>query len=302
MCIYREKGIIMIYIKIDDNTFYDDAIVLVRSFYPRTEVTAYKGDDSNYNGMCHSDNNERIDNNSSYINDNGKCSSNNSKNNMTTCGNIGEDDMIIDIKVPDVTGLNKSQMHDKFKSYLYDYLSEKTGKTLPWGYLTGVRPSKIAYVMLEDGESEDTIKKHFMDKHKASEEKAELALKVAKKEMDILNRIDYKNGYSLYIGIPFCPSICLYCSFSSYALGAYKDYVDSYLDALIKEMEFVSESMKGRRLDTVYFGGGTPTTLSAAQLDRLITELKRLFDINGCHEFTVEAGRPDSITLDKLQV
>lgn len=120
--------------------------------------------------------------------------------------------------------------------------------------------------------------------------------------MDILNRIDYKNGYSLYIGIPFCPSICLYCSFSSYALGAYKDYVDSYLDALIKEMEFVSESMKGRRLDTVYFGGGTPTTLSAAQLDRLITELKRLFDIDGCHEFTVEAGRPDSITLDKLQV
>ena len=136
----------------------------------------------------------------------------------------------------------------------------------------------------------------------ASEQKAELALNVARKEMDILNRIDYKNGYSLYIGIPFCPSICLYCSFSSYALGAYKDYVDSYLDALIKEMEFVSGAMKGRRLDTVYFGGGTPTTLSAAQLDRLITELKRLFDIDGCHEFTVEAGRPDSITLDKLKV
>lgn len=170
------------------------------------------------------------------------------------------DDMVIDIKVPDVTGLNKSQMHDKFKSYLYDYLSKKTGKTLPWGYLTGVRPSKIAYMMLEDGESEETIKRHFMDKHKASRQKAELALKVARKEMDILNRIDYKNGYSLYIGIPFCPSICLYCSFSSYALGAYKDYVDSYLDALIKEMEFVSGAMKGRRLDTVYFGGGTPTT------------------------------------------
>lgn len=302
MCIYREKGIIMIYIKIDDNTFYDDAIVLVRSFYPRIEVTAYKGDDSNYNGMCHSDNNERIDNNSSYINDNGKCSSNNSKNNMTTCGNIGEDDMIIDIKVPDVTGLNKSQMHDKFKSYLYDYLSEKTGKTLPWGYLTGVRPSKIAYVMLEDGESEDTIKKHFMDKHKASEKKASLAINVAKKEMDILNKIDYKNGYSLYIGIPFCPSICLYCSFSSYALDAYKNYVDDYLDALIKEMTFVARAMKGRRLDTVYFGGGTPTTLGAAQLDRLITALKELFDIDGCHEFTVEAGRPDSITRDKLKV
>ena len=251
----------MIYIKIDNDTFYDDAIVLVRSFYPRMEVKAYKQDT------------------------------------VAT-----EADRVIDITVPDMTGLNKSEMHDKFKSYLYDRLSQMTGKTLPWGYLTGVRPSKIAYVMLEDGEDEQTIKKHFMDKHKASEKKASLAINVAKKEMDILNKIDYKNGYSLYIGIPFCSSICLYCSFSSYALDAYKNYVDDYLDALIKEMTFVARAMKGRRLDTVYFGGGTPTTLGAAQLDRLITALKELFDIDGCHEFTVEAGRPDSITRDKLKV
>ena len=251
----------MIYIKIDNDTFYDDAIVLVRSFYPRMEVKAYKQDT------------------------------------VAT-----EADKVIDITVPDMTGLNKSEMHDKFKSYLYDRLSQMTGKTLPWGYLTGVRPSKIAYVMLEDGEDEQTIKKHFMDKHKASEKKASLAINVAKKEMDILNKIDYKNGYSLYIGIPFCPSICLYCSFSSYALDAYKNYVDDYLDALIKEMTFVARAMKGRRLDTVYFGGGTPTTLGAAQIDRLITALKELFDIDGCHEFTVEAGRPDSITRDKLKV
>ena len=222
----------MIYIKIDNDTFYDDAIVLVRSFYPRMEVKAYKQDTV-----------------------------------------VTEDDKVIDITVPDMTGLNKSEMHDKFKSYLYDRLSQMTGKTLPWGYLTGVRPSKIAYVMLEDGEDEQTIKKHFMDKHKASEKKASLAINVAKKEMDILNKIDYKNGYSLYIGIPFCPSICLYCSFSSYALDAYKNYVDDYIDALIKEITFVARAMKGRRLDTVYFGGGTPTTLGAAQLDRLITAL-----------------------------
>ena len=224
----------MIYIKIDNDTFYDDAIVLVRSFSPRIEVKAYKQDTV-----------------------------------------VTEDDKVIDITVPDMIGLNKSEMHDKFKSYLYDRLSQMTGKTLPWGYLTGVRPSKIAYVMLEDGEDEQTIKKHFVNKHKASEKKASLAINVAKKEMDILNKIDYKNGYSLYIGIPFCPSICLYCSFSSYALDAYKNYVDDYLDALIKEMTFVARAMKGRRLDTVYFGGGTPTTLGAAQLDRLITALTR---------------------------
>ena len=121
----------MIYIKIDNDTFYDDAIVLVRSFYPRMEVKAYKQDT------------------------------------VAT-----EADKVIDITVPDMTGLNKSEMHDKFKSYLYDRLSQMTGKTLPWGYLTGVRPSKIAYVMLEDGEDEQTIKKHFVNKHKASEKKA----------------------------------------------------------------------------------------------------------------------------------
>ena len=251
----------MIYIKIDNDVFYDDAVVLVRSFYPRTEVMALKADSK-----------------------------------------PEEKDEILSIEVPDVTGLDKKNAHEVFKDSLYKKLSEKTGKKLPWGYLTGVRPSKIAYTMLEEGATKEQIKKHFMDKHYASEEKAELALTVARKELDILTDMDYKTGYSLYIGIPFCPSICLYCSFSSYALGAYKDYVDNYVDALIKEIRFVAESMKGRRLDTVYFGGGTPTTLGAAQLDRLITALKELFDIDGCHEFTVEAGRPDSITRDKLKV
>ena len=156
--------------------------------------------------------------------------------------------------------------------------------------------------MLEEGISEEQITKHFTDKHYASGEKAKLALTVAKKELDILTKMDYKAGYSLYIGIPFCPSICLYCSFSSYALGAYKDYVDSYLDALIKEIHFVADAMKGKRLDTVYIGGGTPTTLSASQLDRLLTEVENAFDLSHCLELTVEAGRPDSVSLDKFKV
>ena len=251
----------MIYIKIDNDVFYDDAVVLVRSFYPRTEVMALKADSK-----------------------------------------PEENDEILSIEVPDITGLDKKNAHEVFKDSLYKKLSEKTGKKLPWGYLTGVRPSKIAYTMLEEGATEEQIKKHFMDKHYASEEKAELALTVAKKELDILTDMDYKTGYSLYIGIPFCPSICLYCSFSSYALGAYKDYVDNYVDALIKEIRFVAESMKGRRLDTVYMGGGTPTTLSAAQLDKVLTVVEEAFDLSRCRELTVEAGRPDSVTPDKFKV
>ena len=210
-----------------------------------------------------------------------------------------EKDEILSIEVPDVTGLDKKNAHEVFKDSLYKKLSEKTGKKLPWGYLTGVRPSKIAYTMLEEGATKEQIKKHFMDKHYASEDKAELALTVARKELDILTDMVYKTGYSLYIGIPFCPSICLYCSFSSYALGAYKDYVDNYVDALIKEIRFVAESMKGRRLDTVYMGGGTPTTLSAAQLDKVLTVVEEAFDLSRCRELTVEAGRPDSVTPDK---
>ena len=251
----------MIYIKIDNDVFYDDGVVLVRSFYPRTEVMALKADSK-----------------------------------------PEEKDEILSIEVPDVTGLDKKNAHEVFKDSLYKKLSEKTGKKLPWGYLTGVRPSKIAYTMLEEGATKEQIKKHFMDKHYASEEKADLALTVARKELDILTDMDYKTGYSLYIGIPFCPSICLYCSFSSYALGAYKDYVDNYVDALIKEIRFVAESMKGRRLDTVYMGGGTPTTLSAAQLDKVLTVVEEAFDLSRCRELTVEAGRPDSVTPDKFKV
>ena len=156
--------------------------------------------------------------------------------------------------------------------------------------------------MLEEGCTRKDILDEFTVKHLASEEKALLALNVASTEKDILESLDYKNGYSLYIGIPFCPTTCLYCSFTSYSLASYKDKVDRYLDALIKEMEYVSELCKDKRLDTVYFGGGTPTTLEPYQLDRLLNALYRLFPMENVRELTVEAGRPDSITLDKLSV
>ena len=127
-------------------------------------------------------------------------------------------------------------------------------------------------------------------------------MQVAKTEKKILEDIDYTNGYSIYIGIPFCPTTCLYCSFTSYSLAANRSKVDLYLDALVKEMRFVADRMKGRRLDTVYFGGGTPTTLEPEQLDRLLNELEADFDMSTVKELTVEAGRPDSVTVQKLEV
>lgn len=253
----------MIYIKISDMDFYDDAVVLIKSFYPRTEVMQYQ---------------EQAE--------------------QTRTAQ----DIVIEPEVPEKDGRSKKELHEAFKCTLYTKLSAQLNKTLPWGYLTGVRPSKIAYTLLEKGVDREQILEEFTKKHLVSEKKAQLALQVAQTEKSILEKMDYKNGYSLYIGIPFCPTTCLYCSFTSYSLAAYQSKVQPYLEALLKEMKYVSEAMRGRRLDTVYFGGGTPTTLSAGQLDMLLTELERQFDLSACRELTVEAGRPDSITYEKLCV
>ena len=191
---------------------------------------------------------------------------------------------------------------DCFKRFLYESLSDITGKTLPWGNLTGIRPTKIAYGMLEEGKSEDEILTYLEKKHFVSEEKSSLSIDIAKRERELLSGVHYEGGYSLYIGIPFCPTTCLYCSFTSFAIGAYRKQVDDYVDCLIKEMEYVSKRYADKILDSVYIGGGTPTTLEAHQLERLLGRVKELFDFSRVKEFTVEAGRPDSVTEEKLQV
>lgn len=189
-----------------------------------------------------------------------------------------------------------------FKRFLYNVLSEATGKTLPWGNLTGIRPTKIAYGMLEQGSGDQIILDFYKNNHYVSSEKAALSLEIAKRERELLSHIHYEGGYSLYIGIPFCPTTCLYCSFTSFPIAGYRDLVDKYLDCLIREMEQTSTAMKGQILDSVYIGGGTPTTLEPRQLDRLLAKLKSLFDFSTVQEFTVEAGRADSITEEKLKI
>ena len=191
---------------------------------------------------------------------------------------------------------------DAFKGFLYKSLCTHTGITLPWGNMTGIRPTKIAMSMLLEGKTHEEILAYYQEKHYVSEEKALLSIDIAKRERQILSSLHYENGYSLYIGIPFCPTTCLYCSFTSYPIGAHRKRVEQYIDCLIKEMDYIREVYKDKILDTVYIGGGTPTTLEAEQLDRLITALKEHFDFNTVQEFTVEAGRADSISREKLEV
>lgn len=185
---------------------------------------------------------------------------------------------------------------------VYRILSQETGKTLPWGILTGVRPTKLVVEMLEAGEKVTVIREHMKDEYLCSGEKIEVSLRVAENERRLLEKIDYRKGYSLYLGIPFCPTTCHYCSFTSFPLKGFGQWVEPYLDALEKEIDAASTIFPDRPLHTVYIGGGTPTTLSPEQLERVITRVKKRFDLSSCVEFTVEAGRPDSVTPEKLRV
>lgn len=185
---------------------------------------------------------------------------------------------------------------------LYQWLCDFTGNQMAWGILTGIRPTKILMHQLEAGLSEEEAVGWMQERYFVSEEKANLSLDIAKREKKLLDQLDYKEGYSLYVGIPFCPSICSYCSFSSSPIGEWEEKVDGYLDALCKELTFVAEQSRGKKLNTIYVGGGTPTTLSASQLDRLLTHLESSFSYEDVLEVTVEAGRSDSITREKLEV
>lgn len=197
---------------------------------------------------------------------------------------------------------DRKETKNALKQMVYSLLAEKTGEELPWGTLTGIRPTKIPMHFLEEGWKNTQIAEYMRKTYGVSREKTALAIATANREKAILADIDYENGYSLYIGIPFCPSICLYCSFGSHPLKQWESRVDEYLDALIKELAFTADAFAGKKLQSIYIGGGTPTTLTPAQSDRLLRAVTGTFDLSEVREFTVEAGRPDTITEEKLEV
>lgn len=198
----------------------------------------------------------------------------------------------------------KKYVKAELKRLVYKTLKELTKKELPWGALTGIRPVKLATGLIERNPklSDEDVCRYLKENYLVSDKKAALSISIARKEYELLKSIDYKNGYSLYIGIPFCPTTCLYCSFTSYPIKAYQKKTEPYLKALLKEVEYVAKEFQHKRLNSIYFGGGTPTTLEADQLERILSAVQENFDLTYCQEFTVEAGRPDSITEEKLQI
>ncbi len=187
------------------------------------------------------------------------------------------------------------------KQLMYRELCKEIGHGLPWGSLTGIRPTRIPMQMLYENKSEAEIREYMRVTFFVSEEKTDLAYNIALREKKILDEIDYEGNYSIYIGIPFCPTTCLYCSFTSFPIASWKKTVDDYLLCVKKEIDYVAEAFKDKKLNTVYIGGGTPTTLEPYQMRNLIGYLRDKIDMTNLSEFTVESGRPDSITREKLR-
>jgi oxygen-independent coproporphyrinogen-3 oxidase len=268
----------MIKVYTNKESFQYDLHSLIKAFYPEHEVKVY---DEALKG-----------------NDEGDIIT------VRFLGNIMDVSFNIDGKIKSYNDKYESDevTKNEYKLSLYRDLCDYTKKTLPWGNLTGIRPTKLAMGMLEESMADKDIIKTLQDTHMVSDEKAWLSLDIAKREKAILDRIHYKDGYSLYIGIPFCPTTCLYCSFTSYPIAIWRKHIQEYLEALFKEIDFVSEFYKDKILDTVYIGGGTPTTLEPDELESLLGRVREKLDFSQVKEFTVEAGRADSITREKLEV
>jgi oxygen-independent coproporphyrinogen-3 oxidase len=196
---------------------------------------------------------------------------------------------------------DKETFRNKFKLASYELLSQMTGKELPWGDLTGVRPTKIAMAKLNGGDDYETVVKYYQDVYRTTEKKARLAATVAVKEKSLISDINPETDYCLYVGIPFCPSRCLYCSFTSYPIAVYRDKSEEYIEKLCQELEYIANIRKDKRLRAIYIGGGTPTSLDAIKLERLLSKIEYTFPMEDVREFSVEAGRPDSIDEDKLK-
>ena len=173
--------------------------------------------------------------------------------------------------------------------------------SLPWGSLSGIRPVKRVVQMKEKGMTDDEITKVLTEQFSVSQEKINLAIDIADREIKVFPKPP-QNSCSLYLDIPFCPSKCIYCSFASMGVDQMKHFVEPYLEAMFTEIDETAKIVRdlGFKVDTVYIGGGTPTTLSAEDLDRLLYKISQKFDLRNLKEFTVEAGRPDTITASKL--
>lgn len=206
-----------------------------------------------------------------------------------------------------IKGLTKQEVKkitkETIKRSMFNVLMKIFNSYVPWGILTGIRPVKIVHKLLDNGLDDESIRENLKKNYLISDEKIDLALEIAKRERLFIYPID-KNKISLYVSIPFCPTRCLYCSFPANPLKQFGHLKREYVYKLIEEIKGLSKLLEetNKEIETLYIGGGTPTTLDEEEMDLLINSLFKELDLTKIKEFTVEAGRPDSITRGKLEV
>ncbi|HEY5557695.1 coproporphyrinogen dehydrogenase HemZ [Acetobacterium sp.] len=194
-----------------------------------------------------------------------------------------------------------------YKGFLYELLCEYFGKTLEWGTLTGIKPVKIVQNYLREGMSISSIEDKFKKYYRVSSDRTQLLIDMAIRQTPFLitkNGSINKKHVSVYVGIPLCPAKCTYCSFISTIVDKNANNLELYFKNLLAEVYRIGETFNshGISIDTLYIGGGTPTVLSAEQLEILMTAMEKSFDLSKLREYTLEAGRPETITKEKLEV
>lgn len=277
----------MISLLISGHKYEHDIYELVKAFFPMEEVLI-------------------ISSFSDYQNDGYLINSILNDNNTIGITKVFNSDEVICCISEDLSSINISQysynqiLKLMIKKSLYNALSFVSNKTMPWGILTGIRPTKVIHNLLDLGYLNENVTNILKDEYKFQDSKAKLLLDISKIQRKYLYPID-KNKYSIYISIPFCPTICSYCSFSSLPLNKYNSFVEEYVNNLIFEIKETSKFMTGKKLNTVYIGGGTPTAISEIYLNRIINAIYENYGDN-ILEFTVEAGRPDTINKEMLSM
>ena len=218
-----------------------------------------------------------------------------------------DNELIFEYKEENLEGIEigqgdlKKKLRIGTKKSLYNALINISDTEAPWGILTGIRPIKIAHALLDEGLDEQKIQEILLNEYKISLEKVQLILDICKSQRKYLYPLD-ENKFSLYISIPFCPTRCLYCSFPSCSINRYSEYVDEYTDKLIYEIDNIKKLMNGKSISTVYIGGGTPTAIPVENLEKIILNVYKNFGRDNIEEITVEAGRPDTINKEVLNM
>lgn len=198
---------------------------------------------------------------------------------------------------------DKSRVEHELCRLIYHILSKLRGLTPPWGLMTGIRPVKKVIELMQNGVNDSEAERLLTEKYEISQKKYRLAYDTAVNQLPILNKID-SSAVSLYVSIPFCPTRCSYCSFVSHSMDSAVKLMPDYVNALCRELEIIGRIIKenNTKIDTIYFGGGTPSSLSAGDIRLIMEAVAKNFDLDNVREYSFEAGRADTITEEKLRV